>query len=48
MQVEGYENVFALGDIAKVEEVAPVLSRNSATGKSGIGLAADNIRAFLK
>ena len=47
MQVEGYENVFALGDIAKVEEVAPVLNGTAQLANQESALAADNIRAFL-
>jgi len=47
MQVKGFENVFALGDIAKVEEVAPVLAGTAQLANQESALAADNIRAFL-
>lgn len=47
MQVEGYENVFVLGDIAKVKEVAPVLAGTAQLANQESALAADNIRAFL-
>ncbi len=47
MQVEGYENVFALGDIAKVEEIAPVLAGTAQLANQESALAANNIRAFL-
>lgn len=48
MQVKGFENIFALGDIAKVEEVAPVLAGTAQLANQESALAADNIRAFLK
>jgi len=47
MQVKNYPNVFALGDIAKVEEVAPVLNGTAQLANQESALAADNIRAFL-
>ena len=47
MQVQNYANVFALGDIAKVEEVAPVLYGTAQLANQESALAADNIRAFL-
>jgi NADH dehydrogenase len=47
LQVKDYENVFALGDIAKVEEVAPILAGTAQLANQESGLAADNIRAFL-
>jgi NADH dehydrogenase len=47
MQVRDFENVFALGDIAKVEEVAPVLAGTAQLANQESALAADNIRAFL-
>lgn len=48
MQVKGFDNVFALGDIAKVAEVAPVLAGTAQLANQESALAADNIRAFLK
>jgi len=48
MQLKDYENVFALGDIAKVEEVAPILTGTAQLANQESALAADNIRAFLK
>lgn len=48
MQVQNYENVFALGDIAKVEAVAPTLNGTAQLANQESALAADNIRAFLK
>ena len=47
MQVKGFENVFALGDIAKVEAVAPVLFGTAQLANQESALAANNIRAFL-
>jgi NADH dehydrogenase len=47
MQVKGFDNVFALGDIAKVEEVAPVLAGTAQLANQESALAADNIRALL-
>ena len=47
MQVENYANVFALGDIAKVEEVAPILAGTAQLANQESALAANNIRAFL-
>ncbi len=47
MQVKNFENIFALGDIAKVEEVAPVLAGTAQLANQESALAADNIRAFL-
>ena len=47
MQVKDFENVFALGDIAKVEEVAPVLAGTAQLANQESALAANNIRAFL-
>jgi len=47
MQVKTRENVFALGDIAKVEEVAPILTGTAQLANQESALAADNIRAFL-
>ncbi len=47
LQVEGHANVFALGDIARVEEVAPILAGTAQLANQESSLAADNIRAFL-
>jgi NADH:ubiquinone reductase (non-electrogenic) len=47
LQVQGFENVFALGDIAKVEEVAPVLAGTAQLANQESSLAAANIKAFL-
>jgi demethylphylloquinone reductase len=47
LQVKGYENFFALGDIAKVEDVAPVLAGTAQLANQESALAADNIRAYL-
>jgi len=47
MQVKMRENVFALGDIAKLEEVAPILAGTAQLANQESALAADNIRAFL-
>jgi len=47
MQVKGFENVFALGDIAKVKEVAPILTGTAQLANQESALAGDNIRAFL-
>ncbi len=47
LQVRDFDNVFALGDIAKVEEVAPVLAGTAQLANQESALAADNIRAFL-
>jgi len=47
MQVKTRENVFALGDIAKVEEVAPILAGTAQLAFQESALAANNIIAFL-
>ena len=47
LQVKNRENVFAIGDIAKVEAVAPVLAGTAQLAFQESALAADNIRAFL-
>ena len=47
LQVMNYPNVFALGDIAKVEEVAPVLMGTAQLANQESALTADNIKAFL-
>ncbi len=47
LQVKDFDNVFALGDIAKVEAVAPVLAGTAQLANQESALAADNIKAFL-
>jgi len=47
LQVKDFDNVFALGDIAKVEEVAPILAGTAQLANQESALAADNIRAFF-
>ena len=47
MQVRNFENVFALGDIARVEDVAPQLPGTAQLAFQESDLAASNIRAFL-
>ncbi|MGI8786868.1 MAG: NAD(P)/FAD-dependent oxidoreductase [Pyrinomonadaceae bacterium] len=47
LQVKGYENIFALGDIAKVEDVVPILAGTAQLANQESSLAADNIKAFL-
>jgi len=47
LQVKDFENVFALGDIAKVEEVAPVLAGTAQLANQESALAVNNIKAFL-
>lgn len=47
LQVKDFENVFALGDIAKVVEVAPILTGTAQLANQESALLADNIRAFL-
>jgi len=47
LQVKDFENVFALGDIAKVQEVAPVLVGTAQLAFQESDLLANNIRAFL-
>ena len=48
LQVNDYANVFALGDIAKVEQVAPVLAGTAQLANQEASLLADNIKAFFK
>jgi NADH dehydrogenase len=48
LQVKGFHNVFALGDIAKVEQVAPILAGTAQLANQESVLASDNIRAFVK
>lgn len=47
LQVKTRENVFALGDIAKVEEIEPSLAGTAQLAFQESALTADNIRAFL-
>jgi len=47
LQVKNFDNIFALGDIAKVEEVAPILAGTAQLANQESALAAQNIRAFL-
>ena len=47
LQVKNFENVFALGDIAKVQDIAPVLAGTAQLANQEAALAADNINAFL-
>ncbi len=47
LQVKDFDNVFALGDIAKVEEVAPILAGTAQLANQESALAARNIRAFF-
>lgn len=47
LQVKNFDNVFALGDIAKVEEVAPILAGTAQLANQESTLTADNIKAFL-
>lgn len=48
MQVKDFENVFAVGDIAKVEKVAPILAGTAQLANQESDLLADNIRNFLR
>lgn len=47
LQVKEHENVFALGDIAKLEEVGPTLLGTAQLANQEATLLADNIKAFL-
>lgn len=47
LQVKDRANVFALGDIAEVEDVAPVLKGTAQLANQESALAAKNVRAFL-
>ncbi len=47
LQVKNFENVFALGDLAKVEEVAPILAGTAQLANQEAALLADNIKNFL-
>jgi NADH dehydrogenase len=48
LQVRTHDNVFALGDIAKVEEVAPQLTGTAQLAFQESTLTANNIKAFLQ
>ena len=47
LQVKDFEAVFALGDIAKLEEVGPTLPGTAQLANQEAALLADNIKAFL-
>ncbi len=47
LQVKDFENVFALGDIADVEKVAPTLEGTAQIAFQESSLLAENIKAFL-
>lgn len=47
MQVKDFENVFALGDIAKIEAVEPILLGTAQLAFQESALSASNIKAFL-
>lgn len=47
LQVKDHENIFALGDIAKLEEVDPKLPGTAQLANQEAALLADNIKAFL-
>ncbi len=47
LQVKDYDNVFAIGDIAKLETVAPILVGTAQIAFQESDLLANNIRAFL-
>ena len=47
LQVKEHENIFALGDIAKLEEVGATLPGTAQLANQESALLADNIRAFL-
>jgi NADH dehydrogenase len=47
LQVEDFDNVFSLGDIAKVESVEPKLAGTAQLAFQESALAADNIKAFF-
>jgi NADH dehydrogenase len=48
LQVQGHENVFVLGDIAKVEDIDHKLEGTAQLANQESKLLADNIKAFLK
>ncbi len=47
LQVRDHENIFALGDIAKLEEVGPTLPGTAQLANQEAALLSDNIRALL-
>jgi NADH dehydrogenase len=47
LQVKDFDNVFALGDIAKVKDVAPILVGTAQIAFQESDLLASNIKAFL-
>ncbi len=47
MQAKDFKNVFALGDIAKLETVAPILIGTAQLAFQESDLLANNIKAFL-
>lgn len=47
LQVENHPNVFALGDIAEVADVAPILKGTAQLANQESALTAKNIKAFL-
>ncbi|HZE73357.1 MAG TPA: NAD(P)/FAD-dependent oxidoreductase [Pyrinomonadaceae bacterium] len=48
LQVPSYQNVFALGDIAFYEATTPTLAGTAQLAYQEAGLAADNVRSWLK
>ena len=47
LQIKNHENIFALGDIAKLEEVGATLPGTAQLANQEAALLADNIKAFL-
>ncbi len=47
LQVRGYENVFALGDIALYDDVVPTLQGTAQLAFQQAGLLSHNVKAFL-
>jgi len=47
LQLQGHENVFALGDIAFFEDASPILAGTAQLALQQAGLLAKNIKAFL-
>ncbi|MDX6530756.1 MAG: demethylphylloquinone reductase [Blastocatellia bacterium] len=48
LQVRGYPNVFALGDVAFYPEVVPTLAGTAQLAMQESGLCASNVRAFIE
>lgn len=48
LQVKDYANVFALGDIAKVEDVAPILAGTAQLANQEAALLGENVKRFLR